>query len=107
METLSVATGTPTGITASTATLTGTVSPGAAQADFQFEYGTTANYGSKTSSSSVAGASTPQSVTCQISGLTAGTTYHVQLLASNAAVQVHGADVTFTTLAAARPVFRA
>ena len=102
-----VTTGTPTGITANTATLTGTVNPGGLQTNRNFLYGTTTSYTSETGSLDIGAAFTPQPVTGQISGLTPGTTYHVRLGANNSAGRIQGDDVTFTTAAASQPAVTA
>lgn len=95
----SVTTGSATGVTQTTATLNGTVTPNGADASWQFEYGTTTSYGTTSPASpgdAGAGfASVPEST--NISGLTASTTYHYRLNATNSSGTTHGADKTFTT----------
>jgi hypothetical protein len=92
-----VTTGTPTEVTGTTATLQGMVNPGGLATTYHFEYGTTTNYGSNTGSTNMVAATTPLSMTLQISGLKAGTTYHVRLVANNSAGPGQGGDVTFVT----------
>ena len=79
------------------ATLNGTVNPHGLTTSVYFQYGTTTSYGSNTASHSVNG-STYQNVLANISGLSASTTYHFRIVASNSADTTFGADRTFTTL---------
>jgi hypothetical protein len=83
---------TVTGITATTATITWTTDVAASG---QVNYGTTASYGSQSTST---GASTTQSVT--LTGLTAGVTYDFAVSATNAGGATSTSqNATFTTLA--------
>jgi hypothetical protein len=75
-------TGPATNVTATTATLTGTVD---AAGPFTFEYGTTDQYGLTASGT----ATSAGQVAVNVSGLTAETTYHYKI--------VGGSDLTFTT----------
>jgi hypothetical protein len=89
-------TGPASNITSTSATLSGTVSPnGPDPATAYFEYGTTTNYGSVTTTVQVDTAGTI--VTRNISGLTQGTTYHYRIVATNSAGASFGGDHTFTT----------
>jgi hypothetical protein len=81
-------TGPATNVTATSATLTGTVD---AAGPFTFEYGTTSLYGLTASGT----ATSAGSVQVDVSGLTAETTYHYRI--------VGGADRTFTTAANPKP----
>jgi hypothetical protein len=67
-----------------------------------FQYGRTFSYGRTTASQTETG-NTYQSVGANISGLTASTTYHFRIVATNSAGTVYGADKTFTTLSATGP----
>jgi len=62
----------------------------------QFQYGTTINYGSTTAKQTKTG-NTKQNVAANISGLTASTTYHFRIVATNSAGTRYGSDRTFTT----------
>ncbi len=64
---------------------------------YGFEYGPTSAYGSRTPTQSLPTASTAQTVSAQLPGLSAGTTYHFRLVATNAGGTTNGADQTFTT----------
>src|SRR5205814_9847711 len=67
--------------------------------DFYFQYGTTTSYGHTTIMQGRIG-NLYQSVSANISGLSASTTYHFRIVAVNNAGTVYGADRTFTTLSA-------
>jgi hypothetical protein len=84
------------------ATLNGTVNPHGLSTNVHFEYGTTSSYGSATASQTKTG-NTYQSVSANISGLLANTTYHFRIVATNSAGTTHGSDMTFTTLTATGP----
>jgi hypothetical protein len=61
-----------------------------------FQYGRTISYGSRTPSQVKTG-NNYQNVTANISGLSAHTTYHFRIVASNASGTRYGGDRTFTT----------
>jgi hypothetical protein len=95
-----VAGGAPSAISESAATLNATVNPnGNVVSDCHFDFGTSAAYGA-----SVPCASPPPSgtsavaVTGQLTGLSAGTTYHFRIVATGGNGTSHGADQTFATL---------
>jgi len=91
-----VTTNPATNVTSSSATLNGSVDPHGLSTIVRFEYGTTTNYGSITSSQTHTG-DTYQSVSANLSGLTANTTYHFRIVASNSAGTTRGSDRSFTT----------
>ncbi|WP_435751514.1 beta strand repeat-containing protein [Thauera sp. AutoDN2] len=100
-----VTTGGATSITASGATLGGTVSSGGASTTVTFDYGLTTGYGSSASASQSplpAGASN-SSVSAAISSLSCGTTYHFRATATNSAGTTNGSDATFATAACSAP----
>jgi hypothetical protein len=84
------------------ATLNGSADPHGLSTTVHFQYGTTTSYGSTTASQTKTG-NTYQSVSANISGLSASTTYHFRIVASNSAGTTYGADRTFTTLSATGP----
>jgi phosphodiesterase/alkaline phosphatase D-like protein len=90
-------TGPVSAVGGTTASLTGTVNPGGQATTWQFEYGTTTSYGTKTASKSAGSGTANVDVTADLTGLTAGTTYHYRLVATNAAGTARGADGIFTT----------
>ena len=83
-----------------TATLNATVNPnGATVSDCHFEYGTTTSYGSSAPCASLPGSgSSAVAVSAQLEGLSANTTYHFRILATNSGGIGSGGDQTFTTL---------
>ena len=81
------------------ATLNGSVDPNGLTTSVYFQYGTTTGYGFTTAPHTKTG-NTPQSVSANISGLTASTTYHFRIVATNSAGTWYGRDRTFTTLSA-------
>jgi Ca2+-binding RTX toxin-like protein len=80
-----------------TATLKGTVDPGGQATTWQFEYGPTASYGTKTTARNAGSGTAAVDVSADLTGLTPGTTYHYRLTATNAAGTARGADGIFTT----------
>jgi hypothetical protein len=79
------------------ATLTATVDPNGAPTTVRFEYGTSTSYGMASTDQSVDGDGS-KAVEATVGGLTAKTTYHYRVVATNAAGTVRGRDRTFTTL---------
>ncbi len=100
LATPDVSTGSASSISASSATLNGTVDPNGRATTYYFEYGTSTSYGTKTSSKSAGSATNAQSENAGISGLQAGHTYHFRIVASSDAGTTHGKDATFTTSSA-------
>lgn len=96
-------TGAATKVTDTTATLEGTVSPNKEETTYYFEYGTTIEYGSKTSTGGPTGGNADKSVSVDVTGLAPSTTYHFRLVATNASGTTAGSDATFTTAAAGAP----
>jgi hypothetical protein len=91
----------PSGITSSAVTLNAQVNPeGAAVSECRFQYGPTAGYGeSAPCASSPGNGRGPVAVSVSIGGLAANRTYHLQIVAGNAAGTSYGSDQTFTTIA--------
>jgi hypothetical protein len=97
-------TGAASAVTATTATLNGTVSPNKETTTYRFEYGPTTAYGSQTPAGTTSG-NADKAVSADITGLAPSTTYHFRLVATNASGTATGADAQFTTSAAgAAPV---
>ncbi len=96
-----VATGTPSAVGETTATLTGTVDTNdAALASCRFEYGTSEAYGqSAPCSSTLAAGSANQPVSAALSGLAANVTYDYRLTAISASGEARTANATFKTTA--------
>ncbi len=93
-----VTAGAASGITASSATLQGTVNPNALESTAWFEYGLNNSYGS-TAEVTLAptNGSSAQTLSASISGLQPGTIYHYRLAANNSNGTSPGADLTFAT----------
>jgi hypothetical protein len=100
----SVSTHAASGITGTNCTLNGTVNPDGAATTAYFRYGLTTIYGSFSATNSLPATNTTFPVSDLISNLTANTTYHFQLVASNSLGIGLGSDLTFTTTAAAPTV---
>jgi hypothetical protein len=92
-----VAAGSPTAVTASGATLQGTVDPNGFATSYAFQYGTTTSYGQSSAMVSAGAGTTAQAVSAPIGGLSPGTTYHYRLMATSAGGTVYSAEQTFTT----------
>lgn len=87
-----------TSVTATTATLTGTINAGGASTAVTFEYGPVLPYGT-----TVAGVPSPvtgnanTSVTASLTGLTTNVLYHFRVVGVNTAGTTYGLDTTFFT----------
>lgn len=92
-----VTTGSPSSVEPTTATINGTINPdGVPVTDCHFDYGTDTGDGQQAPCVETVGSGTsPVSVHADISGLTAGTTYHFRLVASNADGTSMGQDESF------------
>src|SRR5207245_3178153 len=99
----SVNTAAASSLTQTSATLNGTVNPnGGAVSDCRFEYGSTSAYGSSVPCASLPGSgSGAVAVSARLQGLSANTTYHFRIVASNAGGSGTGADQALTTAPAA------
>lgn len=88
-------------VTSSSATLNGSVNPGGASTTYQFDYGTTTSYGTAVPvpAGSAGAGSAAVSESAVLTGLTASTTYHYRIEATNSAGTSYGSDQTFTTSA--------
>ena len=86
-----------TNVEATKAKLNGTVEPKGLATKYHFQYGTTTSYGSSTSEASAGEGTSPVPVSANISGLTAGVTYHFRVVATNSLGTNYGEDVSFTT----------
>jgi uncharacterized protein (TIGR02145 family) len=89
-----------TNITTVAAQLNGSVNANALSSVVTFEYGTTTSYGNTvTATQSPVTGNSITNVSINISGLTAGMTYHFRIKAANSFGTTYGSDVTFTTAA--------
>ena len=90
-----------TGITCTGATLNGSVNPNGAATNYHFEWGTSAAYGSNTTTTAAGSSYATTNVAAPLTGLTAGTTYHFRLVAVSADGTSNGSDITFIPCVAA------
>ena len=97
-----VATNPATFIASFSATLDGLLNPHGLTTTFHFQYGRTTSYGLTTAPQTQTG-NTSRNVSANIGSLTANTTYHFRIVASNADGTRMGADRTFTTLTMTGP----
>ena len=93
-----VVTGAATNISATGATLNGTVTANNISTTTSFDYGLTTGYGGTASAATVTGG-TATAVSAAITGLTANATYHFRAKGVNTAGTVYGSDATFTAIA--------
>jgi len=91
-----VTTNPATNVTSSSGRLNGTVYPHGLTTTVRFQYGRTTSYGSTTANQTKTG-NTYQNVFANILGLSAGTTYHFRIVATNSAGTRPGSDRTFHT----------
>jgi hypothetical protein len=94
---------TPTGVTSSGATLTGSLSPQGIETTYRFEYGETIGYGASTPTTTTS-STKPVAVEQAITGLTSGRTYHFRIAATNEFGTTYGDDHSFTTTSAGAPL---
>lgn len=95
-----VATLAATAIAMTTATLNGTVNPNGLATTYHFEWGTSVSYGNNTSTISAGSGTASLPESANITGLTAGTTYHFRIDATNSDGTSYGNDFTLTPGAA-------
>ncbi len=89
-------------VTDRSARLQADVGPNSQATTYEFEYGTTAFYGSHTSPGSTGSGADSVPVSSTLSGLSPATEYHFRALATNPTGTTYGPDQTFTT--ASEPV---
>ncbi|MDB6026660.1 MAG: hypothetical protein JWM68_2883 [Verrucomicrobiales bacterium] len=85
-----------TSVTPTTATLNGTVNAGGVTG-YYFQYGTTTNYGSFTTVSSLPASTNDFAVSAAINGLSPGILYYFRLVATNSFGSNAGASISFVT----------
>lgn len=98
-----VATGAPTSVARTSATLHGTVDPNGRSTRYVFQYGTSTRYGAQTPLSSAGSGTTPVAVSAAISKLTSGTVYHFRIVATSSSGASASADRTFKTTGSPPP----
>jgi hypothetical protein len=87
----------------STATVTGTVDAQGNATTYHFEYGTSASYGLQSAEHDAGSGTGAVDVQAALTGMTADTTYHYRVVATNAAGVDRGTDHTLKTSAAPGP----
>jgi hypothetical protein len=90
-------TGAASEVSPSGAKLNGTVNPNGSATEYSFEYGTSKEYGSTTPTTAAGSGSIAQAVSANVSGLSASTTYHFRILATNTYGTHAGTDNIFTS----------
>lgn len=90
-----------TGITATSAALTGVVVPEGVDTSYSFEYGTTTALGSTTSAQDFGVGTQPGLVRSALTGLAPSTQYYYRIDTTSSAVTTTGQTLTFTTPAVA------
>jgi hypothetical protein len=90
-------TGAASGITASTATVGGTVDPKGAAVKVSFQFGATTAYGQSTAAQTLPPSNGAAPFSAQLTGLPAGTTVHYRAIAVSDFGTFVGADQTLTT----------
>jgi hypothetical protein len=93
-------TGSASSVTATSATLNGTVNPGSRATTWFIEYGTSTSYGTKTPVKDAGAGTSDIAVSAAVTGLAPGKTYHFRVVATSDAGTSRGADKTFLTTAA-------
>ena len=97
-------TGEASGVSGTSATLTGTVNAeGAPLSDCHFDWGTSNTYGQSVPCSLMPAGTSSVVVSAMITGLAPGATYHFRLSATNAGGTGLGGDLSFTTPAPLPP----
>lgn len=96
-----VGAGSTTGVTQTGVTVTAEVNPNGGDTQVHVDYGTTTAYGNSTTPIDAGTAADAAAVSIPLSGLSAGTTYHLRVVAVNAAGTTDGGDVSVSTAAAA------
>jgi CSLREA domain-containing protein len=105
VPTPTVVTGFATGIGSSGAMLNGTANPNGLSTTAQFQYGTTAGYGSSTPVVSLGSGSAPITIGGgTVAGLACNTLYHFRAVAASSGGTTNGSDATFTTSTCAQSI---
>lgn len=99
-----VTTAAATSLAQNAATIPGTVDPNGAATTYEIQYGTSTSYGLRSTQRSAGSGSDPVAIEVRLTGLTANTTYHYRLSATNAAGIRNTADRSFRTQGNLRPV---
>jgi hypothetical protein len=97
-----LATNTAPSVTASTATVTGSINPNGHATTYWIQYGTSPGYGQRTTAQGAGSRRGRRAISVAVGGLAPLTTYHFRIAASNcsgcSSGTVYGKDRTFATL---------
>ncbi len=93
----SATTGPAESVTTGSAVVTGTVNPNGEATTYQIEYGTSTSYGVLSAAYDAGSGTDPVPIKVTLTGLTANTTYHYRVVATNATDTARGVDLTFKT----------
>jgi hypothetical protein len=93
----SATTGAATGLSPDAATVAGSLNPNSLVTTWYFQFGKTKSYGARTPAQDAGSGKKPVKVSYGLTSLTANTTYHYRLVATNSAGSTTGADRTFKT----------
>ncbi|MFL5864387.1 MAG: fibronectin type III domain-containing protein [Solirubrobacteraceae bacterium] len=102
----SVITGGPVDVGKTVATLTGVINPQGEATGWVIQYGLTPGYGFQNFPGALPALTTPVPVSAQLVGLSPATLFHYRIVAFHGSVPSYGADATFFTEPARRPVPR-
>lgn len=86
-----------TGLTDTTATIGDSIEPNGSPTFYVVKWGTTTAYGQQTGAFAAGSGTTAQAVSVLLQGLLSGTTYHVQVVATNPGGSAASPDASFTT----------
>jgi phosphodiesterase/alkaline phosphatase D-like protein len=99
-----VSTGPASGVSSTTATLTGVVNPNGATTTYEFQFGLTTAYGMQTTAATLTAGSVPVPVSQTLTGLSPGTVFHYRIVALHGStVSSAGIDQVLMTYPATRP----
>ena len=91
-----IATLAATSVTPTSATINGTVNPNGLATTYYFDWGTSVSYGNQTTVTSAGSGTSIVAVSANLTGLTAGVTYHFRVVATNSDGTGTGTDMSFT-----------
>lgn len=87
----------PANVSATGATLNGTIDPHGTEVEYYFEYGPTPRYGLSTAQTSAGSGDVDMQASDTIAELSPGVTYHYRLVVVDDSTKQYGSEMTFTT----------
>lgn len=96
-------TGSATSVASTGTTVNGNVNPDGLATTYHFDWGTTASYGNSSSDQTAGSDYASHAFSASLTSLSAGTTYHYRLVATNSSGTTYGSDQTFTTTVPSAP----